>query len=98
MAGVLAAGVGTFVLGLLTTLAEVSVSLKDWLVFRDPVGPLAGKTTLGVAAWALTWIVLGLIWRDRDVSVRTVVIMSAILIGLGALGTYPTFFEKFAAE
>lgn len=98
MAGVLAAAIGTFVLGVLTTLNEVSVGLHDWLQFNDPVGPLSGKTTLAVAAWAVSWLVFGLIWRNRDISVRTVVIVSAVLIGLGVLGTYPTFFEKFAAE
>lgn len=97
LAAVIAAGAGTFVLGLLTTLAEASAGLKNWLKFRAPVGPLAGKTTLAVAAWAGAWIVLAIAWRRKDVDVRKAIIATAILIGLGVLGTFPTFFEQFTA-
>lgn len=98
LAGVVAAALGAFVLGVVTTVGEASASVKDWLIFRDPVGPLSGKTTMSVAAWAVSWVVLGVIWRKRDVSVRIIVIVSAILLGLGVLFTYPTFFEQFASE
>lgn len=98
MAAVIAAAFGSFVLGVFTTLAEASPLLKNWLVFREPVGPLSGKTTLAVAAWAVAWIGLGMAWRRREVDFRTVVIASAVLIGLGLIGTYPTFFEQFTTE
>jgi fluoride ion exporter CrcB/FEX len=98
LAAVLAAAIGTFVLGLFVTLAEASASLKEWLNFRDPVGPLSGKTTMAVAAWAVAWLVFGLLWRKREIDSRVVIIVSAVLIGLGLLGTFPAFFESFAAE
>lgn len=96
-ASVIAAAAGTFVLGLFTTLAEASEKLKDWLNWRNPVGPLSGKTSLGLAAWAGAWLVLGIVWRRREIDERKAVIVSAILIGLGVLGTFPSFFERFAA-
>lgn len=46
-AAIIAAGVGALALGLLTVLAEASASVKDFLTWSDPVGPLSGKT-LGV--------------------------------------------------
>lgn len=98
LAGVVAAAFGTLVLGVLTTFAEVSASFKEAIVLREPVGPLSGKTTYAVAAWAVSWVVLGLAWRRKDVDTRLVVIVSAVLIGLGLLGTFPTFFEQFTAE
>jgi hypothetical protein len=49
-AAVLAAEVGIFFLGLLTTLSEASVGVHDFLDFYDKVGPLSGKTILAVAA------------------------------------------------
>ncbi|MBI4728699.1 MAG: hypothetical protein HY775_04260 [Acidobacteria bacterium] len=97
MAAVVAAAAGTFVLGLFTTLAEASESLAEWLKWSRPVGPLAGKIGLGLAAWAGTWIALGFVWRRREIDFRRPVILSAVLIGLGVLGTFPTFFERFAA-
>jgi hypothetical protein len=98
LAAVLAAGIGTLVLGVMTTLAEASASLKEWLIFRDPVGPLSGKTTMSVAAWAVSWLVFGVLWRKREWDARTVIVVTAILVGLGFLGTFPAFFERFAAE
>jgi fluoride ion exporter CrcB/FEX len=95
---VIAAALGTFVLGALTTAAEASKPLKDWLMFVDRVGPLSGKTTIAVTAWALSWLALAVLWRRGDVDLRTVVIVSAVLVGLGVVGTFPTFFEQFAAE
>jgi fluoride ion exporter CrcB/FEX len=98
LAAVVAAAFGSFVLGLVTTVAEASKPFKDWLMFINRVGPLSGKTTTAVAAWALSWFALALVWRRRDISVRAVVVASAVLIGLGVLGTFPTFFEQFTAE
>jgi len=97
-AAVLAAAIGTFVLGVFTTLAEVSAGLKEWLQFRDPVGPLSGKTTLAVAAWAVSWLVLGIAWRRKEIDMTRVIVAAAVLIGLGLLGTFPSFFEQFAPE
>jgi hypothetical protein len=96
LAAVLAAAIGSFFLGLFVTLAEASVTIKDWLTFRDPVGPLSGKTTIAVGAWAVSWVILGLIWRRKEIDARPVIIATAILIGLGFLGTFPAFFERFA--
>jgi len=98
LAALMAAAVGTFVLGAITTLAEVSEGLKDWLVFREPVGPLSGKTTLATGVWLVAWVVLGLAWRGKELDTRKVLITSVVLIVLGVIGTYPTFFEQFAPE
>jgi hypothetical protein len=97
-AAFLAAGIGSLVLGLLTTLAEASATLKEKLQFSDPVGPLSGKTIISVAAWAVAWVVLHLVLRRQDPAPRTTFLVTAVLVALGLLGTFPTFFERFAAE
>ena len=95
-AALLAAGFGVFVLGLLTTLAEASAKASDWLVFRNNVGPLSGKTIImgiaWVAAWALGSVVL---WR-RSLPMLVVYGIAGVLLALGVLGTFPKFFELFA--
>jgi hypothetical protein len=98
MAAVVAAAVGSLILGALTTLNEMSTSVHDFLDLYAPVGPLSGKTLIAVAAFALTWLVLGIAWRDKEVDARRIIIVSAVLIGLGLIGTYPSFFEQFATE
>jgi hypothetical protein len=98
-AAMLAAGIGIFGLGLLTVLSEVSVPIHDFLEqleFGRGVGPLAGKTTLAVLAWALSWIVLALAWRGRDVNLKAWFTTALVLGILGVLGTFPPIFLSFA--
>jgi hypothetical protein len=98
MAAIVAAGFGSLVLGAFTTAAEASEALKGWLKWRAPVGPLSGKTGLAVAGWIGAWLLLGFLWRRKEVDFRKAVIATAVLIGLGLLGTFPSFFEQFTAE
>ena len=95
-AAILAGGVGALLLGLLTTLAEASTDIKDLLSFYDPVGPLSGKTIGAIVLWLITWGVLHMMWKDKAVESTRVLVASLILIGLGALGTFPIFFQAFA--
>lgn len=95
-AAILAGGVGALLLGLLTTLAEASTDIKDLLNFYDPVGPLSGKTIGAIVLWLITWGVLHMMWKDKAVESTRVLVASLILIGLGALGTFPIFFQAFA--
>jgi fluoride ion exporter CrcB/FEX len=101
-AAMLAAGIGIFALGLLTVLSEVSVPLHDWLEsaweMGRGVGPLAGKTTVAVIVWAVSWAILALLWRKKDPNLRTWFTVSLVLGILGALGTFPPIFLSFAAE
>lgn len=98
-AAILAAGFGIFVLGLLTTLAEISASLKGFLEdFQGSVGvgALAGKTTLAMVAWLVAWAALAFAWKGRSMKVRGVFVAAVILVILGIVGTFPPFFEAFA--
>lgn len=100
-AAMLAAGIGVFTLGLLTTLAEASTDFKEWLQkweWGQGVGPLAGKTTLSVIVWLVAWAVLHMMWRRSSPNLRTIFTVAVILGALGAIGTFPTFFQAFASE
>lgn len=95
-AAILAAGIGSLTLGLLTTLAEANERIKEFLNFYDPVGPLSGKTVGAVAVWLAAWLVLHLVYRGKAVESRRELTISLVLIGLGLLGTFPLFFQVFA--
>lgn len=97
-AAILAAGIGAFALGVLTTLAEASEGFKELLNLYDPVGPLSGKTVGAVIVWLVAWAVLHLMYRGKAIETRKALTASLILIGLGVLGTFPIFFQAFAAE
>jgi fluoride ion exporter CrcB/FEX len=98
VAALLAVGIGAFVLGLLTTLAEASTTIREWLQLTDAVGPLSGKTTFAVIAWLIAWGVLHLALRERARLTTGVLVATGVLLALGLLGTFPVFFELFASE
>lgn len=97
-AALLAAGVGAFTLGLLTTLNEASTGIHDFLELTDGVGPLGGKTTFAVVAYFGSWAALHALWRRESPVLRPILIAAAVLVGLGLLGTFPVFFQAFVSE
>ena len=95
----ISAGIGIFVLGFLTVLAEASEDAKTWLEkweWDQGVGPLAGKTTLASLAYFVSLIALWAIWRHKDVDLKKSFYIGLTLGVLGAIGTFPTFFQAFA--
>jgi hypothetical protein len=97
-AAMISAGIGIFVLGFLTTAAVISAGVKSFLLWWEwgqGVGPLAGKSTVAVLAWLISWAILYLLWRNKDVVLRTAFYIGLGLGILGAIGTFPTFFELF---
>jgi hypothetical protein len=94
----ISAGIGIFVLGLLTTLAVISADVKSfvlWWEWGQGVGPLAGKSTLAVLSWLISWLILDLWWRKKDVELKPAFYIGLTLGILGAIGTFPPFFELF---
>jgi hypothetical protein len=94
----LAAGIGAFALGLLTTLAEASSGFRDRLVLNAGVGPLSGKTVWATVIFVVAWAILATRLRDRDGLLRSATTIFVVLTLLGLLGTFPIFFQAFAPE
>ncbi|MGA2762204.1 MAG: hypothetical protein ABSG17_02455 [Spirochaetia bacterium] len=97
-AAVTAGGIGLAVTGIVSTLAESIASFGKALAWSKPVGALSGKTIIGIIVWLVSWLILGLIWKDREVGLKPVLILSAILLVVGLLTTFPPFFDMFAAD
>ena len=95
-AAILAAGAGSFTLGLLAVLSGASGAVNNALKFYGPAGPLSGKTTLAVVVWLVSWLLLHLIWRKKDVDFPKFFWAATAMIILGVIGTFPPFFELFA--
>jgi hypothetical protein len=92
----LAAGIGSFALGLITTLAEASAGFRDRLVLNAGVGPLSGKTIWATVIFLVAWAVLAARLRNRDGLLRSATTIFVVLTVLGLLGTFPIFFQAFA--
>jgi hypothetical protein len=97
-AAIIAGGVGAAALGLFTTLAEASTDIHDWLDWDADVGPLSGKTIMAVIVWLVAWAILHVIYRNRPYETRRALTIAIVLIALGVLGTFPTFFQAFTAD
>lgn len=97
-AAIIAGGIGAAALGLFTTLAEANTDIKDWLNWKDEVGPLSGKTIMAVLVWLVAWVVLHVVYRTKPYETRRALIIAVVFVGLGVLGTFPTFFQAFAPD
>ncbi|MGH2583211.1 MAG: hypothetical protein ACRDFQ_10005 [Anaerolineales bacterium] len=82
-------------IGIFTTAAVISESLKHMLNLYNPVGPLSGKTTFGVSIWLISWAILGSIWKDKNYDFNRVFNITIVLLAIGLLLTFPPIFEAF---
>jgi hypothetical protein len=94
----LAAGIGSLVLGLLTTIAEANATFADKLNWYNPVGPLSGKTLIAVIVFAASWGFLHLALRRKEPAQRLIYFLTGLLVVGGFLFTFPKFFDLFASK
>jgi hypothetical protein len=94
----IATGLGTLVLGILTTLGEASEGVAEFLEFSERVGPLSGKTIFAVIAFLVSWGGLHMALRDREVDWRSVTIALVALVAVSLVLTFPPFFQLFESD
>ncbi|MBC5991199.1 hypothetical protein H8953_18505, partial [Bacillus pumilus] len=61
LAAYLAAGIGTFAMGLVVLLNEMGLLAVPALY--APAGGVSGRTTLAMVVWLLAWVVLHARWK-----------------------------------
>jgi hypothetical protein len=92
-AAMLAAGLASFTLGLLSVLTAASASVSNALTLSDGVADISGLTTAATVVFFSSWAVLAIAWRRADPPLVRVAVAAAALIALGLLGTFPPFFN-----
>jgi len=97
-AAFIASGIGCFLIGLFTTLAEMSPSLKTALTWSTAVGPLSGKTGVGIIVWIISWVILHNMWKDKETNFGKALTVTLVLLALGFLLTFPPLFQFLAGE
>lgn len=88
-AAILAAGIGSFLVGLLAVLADKIPVLKSEMIFYKPTGPLSGVTTVAIVGWFAAWVILDARWRKREVALGRVNWIALALVLLSLLLTFP---------
>lgn len=94
----ISAGIGALVLAILVVIAEAKESFKNSLAYSDRVGPLSGKTIWAVVAFAVSWLVLSVVLRRREVDLGKAAVLASVLLALALVGTFSPFFELFKPE
>jgi hypothetical protein len=87
MAAFLAAGIGSFAMGLFVILNEAGLFTAPSLY--GPAGGVSGRTTFAAVAWLIAWGLLHSRWKSREVEPRPVYALTLVLIGLGLVATFP---------
>lgn len=92
-AAILAAGIGSFALGVFAFTGDASPTILHAFNFWKPTGPLSGVTLSAVVVWLVAWYGLARVWATRSVNLRRVNLAAfAMLIG-GLLLTFPPFMD-----
>jgi hypothetical protein len=99
-AALLAGGIGSTVLGLATFVNEINTAsaFSKSLVWVRPVGGLSGKSSLAIIAFLAAWIILGFVWRGREVNFKAVSALAFVFLAIGLIGTFPPVWHIFAPE
>src|SRR4030042_358821 len=97
-AAILAAAIGVVFLGIFTTLSEANTDFHDWANWWDRVGPLSGKSSLGLIVWLASWpfLHLALFRRDNVLPASMLVYVASFLAGMGLM--FPPIFERNAGS
>lgn len=88
-AALLAGGIGSAILGLVTISVEASEVIKTSLNWYKPVGPLMGKSSVGILAFVLSWLILNYLWKGKDTNFSRVATVAMVLVVIGLILTFP---------
>lgn len=94
----LSAGIGCFMIGFLTVMAQANATIKDLLNWWDPAGPLTGKTGVGTIVWILCWLMFYFMWRKKEIAFKKIWWITLFLIAGALLLTFPPIFEALAGH
>ena len=90
-AAFLAGGIGAAAMGIIVTWSEISTDFANLLKWNSGVGPLSGKTTLGVIIFFVSWVVFHLIFRGKETNFSRIATIAFVLLAIGLIGTFPPF-------
>ena len=94
-AAVLAAGIGSAVLGVMSFAGDKWPTVKAAMVWYKPTGALSGVTTVAIVVWLVSWVVLAKVWSGRSVAVGRVSAVAFGLLAVGFLLTFPPVTDLF---
>lgn len=95
-AAFIASGIGSTVLGVMTTLAEASEPIRSNLFWFGRGGPLGGETSLAIIVFILSWAGLAIVFKEHPARLSTAFALALALVSIGLLLTFPPIFKWLA--
>ncbi|MGO9986136.1 MAG: hypothetical protein ACLPIX_18255 [Rhodomicrobium sp.] len=88
-AAILAAGIGSAALGILSLAGDVSAKVAKLLNIYNPTGTLSGVTAATLVIWLISWYALHRRWRTRSVGLGKINVAAFLGLAIGLLLTFP---------
>jgi len=88
-AAILAAGVGSFALGVFAFAGDAVPAVRGAFNFWAPTGPLSGVALTAVVVWLVVWYGLWRRWGTRDVVIVRVNAAAFLMLIAALLLTFP---------
>lgn len=94
----LAGGIGSAVLGLVTLIYEINdkSAFAKSMTWYKPVGGLSGKSSWGIIAFFVAWAVLHYVWKGKETDFSRISTIAIVLLVIGLIGTFPPVWHLFA--
>jgi hypothetical protein len=92
-AAILAAGIGSFALGVFAFAGDAVSAVRNGFNFWAPTGPLSGVTLTAIAVWLVAWYGLSKRWGSRDVNLVRVNVAAFLMLIAALLLTFPPFID-----
>ncbi|OFX17782.1 hypothetical protein A3K71_06635 [archaeon RBG_16_50_20] len=101
VAAYISAMLGLLVMGTVHTMTGASASFSTWVLSigklwipnAQGIGPYSGKETFLLVAWILSWAVLHMLLRKRDVKLAVPVVVFVVGMALATLFVYTPFID-----
>lgn len=92
-AAILSAGIGSLALGLFALANDAFPAANTFFTFYKPTGGLSGVTTAAIAVWLVAWVLLGRLWKDKEVAMGRINFAAFAMLGASLLLTFPPFMD-----
>lgn len=100
-AAFLSASLGMLALSLVNLGTELSNNFKTtvhsigklWMPGAEGIGPYSGKETISALVWLLSWLVLYLLLRKKEVNSNLFYFISLFIMGLAFIILWPPVFQ-----
>jgi len=96
VAALLAAMIGLLVIGAVNIYSNVDAGFRAAITLNAGIGPYSGKEVFWLAGWFLSWVILHLALRKKEVSLRRW--FAGFMVGMlvATLLVWPPIFEAIA--